>query len=247
MKMSGSRNKHGVSEMLSARTKFDATLQLLVDKRDEGHLSSEGEGGISQADILSDSSPISSPTKRSLLNKGSRKRKRRDDQDSGQSGMYHHTYVMKLFDRSVDLAQFDQDTALYPIARAWLKNQPHKRDLGPRERTPTPEPDPAVSASEDEETENIPNIYKLPSPIKPDPDGYQDLRIPPLIPQQDEHLDINYDPDQAPPPEQLLLNHMDRWKQIRNSWKDSSRIAEMRCADSMNLLRDVFENQLKEG
>lgn len=37
---------------------------------------------------------------------------------------FHHTYVMKLFDRSVDLAQFEEDTPLYPICRAWMANQP---------------------------------------------------------------------------------------------------------------------------
>ena len=47
---------------------------------------------------------------------------------------------MKLFDRSVDLAQFEQSTPLYPICRAWMQNQPHNRNLGTRERTPSPEP-----------------------------------------------------------------------------------------------------------
>lgn len=37
---------------------------------------------------------------------------------------YHHTYVMKLYDRSVDLARFEEDTPLYPICRAWMVNQP---------------------------------------------------------------------------------------------------------------------------
>ena len=29
---------------------------------------------------------------------------------------------MKLFDRSVDLAQFSHDTPLYPVCRAWIRN-----------------------------------------------------------------------------------------------------------------------------
>jgi len=29
---------------------------------------------------------------------------------------------MKLFDRSVDLAQFSYDTPLYPVCRAWIRN-----------------------------------------------------------------------------------------------------------------------------
>lgn len=50
---------------------------------------------------------------------GSRKRK-----NDNMPTPYHHTYVMKLFDRSVDLARFEEDTPLYPICRAWMQNQP---------------------------------------------------------------------------------------------------------------------------
>lgn len=37
---------------------------------------------------------------------------------------YHHTYVMKLFDRSVDLGQFQEEMPLYPICRAWVVSHP---------------------------------------------------------------------------------------------------------------------------
>lgn len=36
----------------------------------------------------------------------------------------YQSYFMKLFDRSVDLAQFDVNTPLYPICRAWIQNKP---------------------------------------------------------------------------------------------------------------------------
>ena len=48
---------------------------------------------------------------------------------------------MKLFDRSVDLAQFSETTPLYPVCRAWMKNQPLNRNLGITERIPTPKPE----------------------------------------------------------------------------------------------------------
>ncbi len=50
---------------------------------------------------------------------------------------------MKLFDRSVDLAQFTETTPLYPICRAWMRNQPHNKNLAPgetRSRSPSPQP-----------------------------------------------------------------------------------------------------------
>lgn len=56
---------------------------------------------------------------------------------------------MKLFDRSVDLAQFDEDSPLYPICRAWIRNQPGTRGLTMGQRTPSP--DPEVSSSQDDE------------------------------------------------------------------------------------------------
>ena len=45
------------------------------------------------------------------------------------------TYVMKLFDRSVDLAQFDESSPLYPICRAWMKNHPHSRGVASDEHS----------------------------------------------------------------------------------------------------------------
>lgn len=33
------------------------------------------------------------------------------------------SYVMKLFDRAVDLTPFTEQTPLYPICRAWINNQ----------------------------------------------------------------------------------------------------------------------------
>lgn len=36
-------------------------------------------------------------------------------------------YIIKLFDRSVDLAQFNTSTPLYPICRAWMRNNPTVR------------------------------------------------------------------------------------------------------------------------
>lgn len=38
------------------------------------------------------------------------------------------SYIIKLFDRSVDLAQFNTSTPLYPICRAWMRNNPSVRE-----------------------------------------------------------------------------------------------------------------------
>lgn len=226
----------GVAEVTSARSRLDATLQLMVDKKDEGHLSSDEENSQSEL-ATSIPSPAVSPSKRAS-NRAARKRKRKDDFDYSD-GQVHHQYIMKLFDRSVDLAQFDEDSPLYPICRSWLKNRPYNREN--QDKSPEPE------SHSDEETDGIPNVYKMPEPIKQDPDDVRDYRIPEILPQTDEPLDINADPEMAPLPEQLLIGHMSRWKEVRTRWRDAGFQNESRFADSMNLIREIFENQMKEG
>lgn len=41
----------------------------------------------------------------------------------------NHSFIMKLFDRSVDLAKYNENTALYPICRAWMINQPRSTSI----------------------------------------------------------------------------------------------------------------------
>ena len=35
-------------------------------------------------------------------------------------------FIIKLFDRSVDLTKFNEDMPLYPICRSWMNNNPLK-------------------------------------------------------------------------------------------------------------------------
>lgn len=53
------------------------------------------------------------------------------------------SYIIKLFDRSVDLAQFNTSTPLYPICRAWMRNNPSVRE-------PAASPSPPHSMAEEE-------------------------------------------------------------------------------------------------
>ena len=50
---------------------------------------------------------------------------KRHKTSNGEPMKTQPAFVMKLFDRGVDLAQFDDSTPLYPICRAWIQNKPH--------------------------------------------------------------------------------------------------------------------------
>uniref|UniRef100_A0A8C1WPL5 Lin-37 DREAM MuvB core complex component n=1 Tax=Cyprinus carpio TaxID=7962 RepID=A0A8C1WPL5_CYPCA len=110
------------------------------------------------------------------MNSTNKKRKEMDDRlaDTNQDA-----YIIKLFDRSVDLAQFSTTTPLYPICRAWMRNNPSMQ-----ERT---KPSPPHSSGEDEMTDMLngkgQNVYRLPPPVSC-PVGAAgepvNLRIPPV-------------------------------------------------------------------
>ena len=84
------------------------------------------------------------------------------------------------------MAQFPDHTPLYPVCRAWMKNDPHNTNMAPRLRTPTPEPrdEPMANGNKEDDansddlndemkqiekhvqeiTQKDPDIYKLPAP-----------------------------------------------------------------------------------
>lgn len=60
------------------------------------------------------------------------------------------SYIMKLFDRSVNLAKFTEDTPLYELCRSWMQNAP--RLLTPKVEKDSEDPAPA-EADEGDVTE----------------------------------------------------------------------------------------------
>lgn len=247
-------------EVGSARDRFSGALSSAVVKVESVKADGESQSyflGTPVKRHLSLDSPWSSPTKSPRSNR--RRRKKEIPQDSA----FHHTFVMKLFDRSLDLAQFPSDTSLYPVCRAWMKNQPHNTNMAPRIRTPTPEPttddnDPDSKSNDekndDDSTENVedepeqkrPKIYRLPpcTPLPIDDDGEEmKLRIPgPLSVQKSENLDISQAMNDPPPVNLLLNEHMERWTMVRKRWKEAYAVNEERYSDSLDLLKTMFQN-----
>ena len=122
----------------TARDLLSGALQEAIRKDEDEEPQSEAE---------SLASSLSSPLKRHPGANGSpfcsptkvvRKRKRKAE-DPGRA--FHHTFVMKLFDRSVDLAQFGgtSNYPLYPVCRAWMRNEPSNTSQAPTARSPSPQ------------------------------------------------------------------------------------------------------------
>ncbi|XP_058832740.1 protein lin-37 homolog [Topomyia yanbarensis] len=55
------------------------------------------------------------------------KRAKMEYMSAGIRHQHSSSFIMKLFDRSVDLARFEPESSLYPVCRAWMRNQPRAR------------------------------------------------------------------------------------------------------------------------
>ncbi|XP_075046853.1 protein lin-37 homolog [Mixophyes fleayi] len=228
-------------EAASARNRLDAVLQELLDKSDVDREQMEDEAGKASTDPhCKDSSPSAAGKRPSVRLSHHRRKKRKEEDGIHEAGLPKtNTFVIRLFDRSVDLAQFSEDTPLYPVCRAWLHNTPGAKVT---ERPPTPQP------SEEGEVVNgsSQNLYHLPPP-SPCPvteaGDPVNLRIPSPLPREDEPLNINTPAEQTPSMSNLIYQNMDRWKKIRQRWKDASYRNQQRYAQSVKILKEMYERQ----
>ncbi|XP_056641472.1 protein lin-37 homolog [Diorhabda carinulata] len=152
---------------------------------------------------------------------------------------YHHTYVMKLFDRSVDLARFEEDTPLYPICRAWMQNQPRNPQSIVKRRLSSPEP-----ANNSWNENSLSEINRLPSPHT-----QFVSRIPSPLPEQEQNKDnINLDYDEYIPSKHTLMQeHMKRWMNVKKKWIQTAFNNENRYLQSTNILKAIYNKAQEES
>jgi len=142
-------------EVSSARDRLSGALSFAADRLDREEFAAHGVFGSPSKRLHSLDVELGSPTK------SPRPARRRRKKEAPAASAYHHTFVMKLFDRSVDLAQFNQNTSLYPVCRAWMINDPNNTNMAPRQRTPTPEPaQPAQPANDKGDKDSESGIEK---------------------------------------------------------------------------------------
>nr|XP_023844480.1 protein lin-37 homolog isoform X2 [Salvelinus alpinus] len=233
-----------------ARSRLDAVLQGLVEKSDSESLGdgkccllfyreqNEDETKMAEESLSKDVSP-SSAGKRQLSRFPQHRRKKRKEMDDSLTESNQHkqnAYIIKLFDRSVDLAQYTTSTPLYPICRAWMRNNP-----AVRERAASPSPPHSMGEEEAADMLNGKgqNVYRLPPPtscpLNPSGDPVN-LRIPPT-----EKPIVSKSTDTALVSGPLIYNHIERWKKIRQKWKEASNKNQLRYSESIKILKEMKE------
>ncbi|XP_060131693.1 protein lin-37 homolog isoform X1 [Zootoca vivipara] len=236
-------------EAANARNRLDAVLQCLLEKSEVDREQMEEDSGKTPSDVLSkDSSPTATGKRPSSRFSHHRRKKRKETDDGLTEGgqQKQNTYVIKLFDRSVDLAQFSESTPLYPICRAWMRNSPMVRE---QERSPSPNL--PVLLEDEEGAEGLngksQDVYKLPPPVPCHADAAGEpvnLRIPsPLEPEDKAKVAADTASDAVPSMSSLIHKNMERWKKIRQRWKEGSHKNQLRYSESMKILKEMYERQ----
>ncbi|CAM9280243.1 unnamed protein product, partial [Lampetra planeri] len=195
------------SEGAVARSRLDAVLKGLVEKSERSKMRVDtGKPSVDSINKLVAQGLI--PSTRFPQHR----RKKRKEMDEGIPESNQHkqnAYIIKLFDRSVDLAQFNTNTPLYPICRAWMRNNPSVRE-------PAASPSPAHSMVEEEVgperciskmCSDSPPPTRCPSSTSGEP---VNLRVP-----QTEKPCVSKSTDSIPVSGSFLCDHMERWKKIR--------------------------------
>ncbi|XP_077383082.1 protein lin-37 homolog isoform X1 [Festucalex cinctus] len=224
-------------EAAAARNRLDSILKGLVEKSENEREQNESENKLSAESINKDLSPLSAG-KRPSARFPQHRRKRRKEMDESITESNTHrqnAYIIKLFDRSVDLAQFNASTPLYPICRAWMRNNPSVRE--PSEESPR---SPQVML-EEEVTDMINGkeqiVYRLPpptaSPISPSGEPVN-LRIPPI-----DKTTVKKVTEFTPASGSFICDHMERWKKIRQKWKECSNKNQLRYSESIKILKEM--------
>ncbi|EDW48578.1 protein lin-37 homolog [Drosophila sechellia] len=126
------------------------------------------------------------------------------------------TYVMRLFERSLDLSKYRDKTPLYPICRAWMANQPKNPAVGAFQTddsfTATKREDNGEEILSQIKSGEIKMINQLPQAKATDL---------PIIPPRLEFSQEDKKREKAlqgASTYDLMFSNMNRWKKVRGHW-----------------------------
>lgn len=225
-----------VADISHARLKLDDLLNEIVDKN-EDCLSTDDE---SRRPRVSTSSTVTVAKRPYNVGKAPRKKKKKDTMVEEVGDSQRASYVIKLFDREIDLARFEADASLYGMAREWMKNKPHSGSTEPAETQVRP--DITIQGESETQTESEENkeqfVYELPKPVK-----FEEACYPRPLPPALKTALVEDIIDTESDIEELRKTNMFRWRKVRNRWKQHSLAQQRRYLDSLVILKKIFATQ----
>ena len=239
------KDELGDSDVLVARDRLKGALRELLQHSDTGSSAESSEESSAQ-DYKHQTKKLDNMYRTKSLGFQQPRKVRRRRQVQMDTA-FHHTYVMKLFDRSVDLAQFQEDTPLYPICRAWMANQPRNPNIVPKVRSPSPEIVNEINVSNNilDANGEVRDVHYLPPPL-PCEEAIPRNRIPSPIPRDKEELNLDYDGQPLKSRETLMREHRVHWNAVRKKWHQQAHKNEQRFVHSANMLNTIFKRAQSE-
>lgn len=148
------------------------------------------------------------------------------------------TYITKLFDRSIDLTRYNEDSPLYPICREWIYDKPNRKNKSKKIKA-APLRKEHLSLLDKIKNGEITEINDLPAIKKDDV-----TRIPELTEEQKkvdkEKIKLDYDLDNPPIKiADLLTEHRQRWTKIRKQWTNQSQVYDEKFKASLSVLEEI--------
>lgn len=149
------------------------------------------------------------------------------------------SYVMKLFDRSVDLAKFSQNDPLYPICRDWMRNQPRAKLVKQEEEEKPPR------RSVPEILTMVRNGIAAEIRFLPPPAIRDITKTPDLMEFQREcdkkNINLKYDLDHPPVSrEALMRRNLSRWRVVRQHHQVHNRDFDNQYFESFEILDGIY-------
>ncbi|XP_018788104.1 PREDICTED: protein lin-37 homolog [Bactrocera latifrons] len=184
------------------------------------------------------------------------KRRKREERESESLGIENdksssvqptqkiqaESFVMKLFDRSLDLSKYTEQTALYPICRAWMANQPRNPNIRSyrdrRSPSPVERKSNAAEILEQLQRGEIRNVKSMPAPKRTDLP-----KIPVLsrdVSSTKEIDDVVFGSKNLSKDE-LLDNHLMKWKTLKSSWLKQNSNYQKRYEINHLILQQLFK------
>ncbi|CAH8596727.1 unnamed protein product [Schistosoma rodhaini] len=167
------------TELSYARDKLDSLLQILKEDPAKTKTSTKYKDDMASRRDSSEKEKFRSPFYKVSPNDIKRKKRR---VPSEEEETYKESFVIKVFERSVDFGQFSENAPLYPMARSWIRNL-NQGDSSSWNDVPNVDDD-------QENSDQLPDChYTLPKPN----DGLtdNDIRIPPPLPPDGQPFLIN--------------------------------------------------------
>lgn len=160
-----------------------------------------------------------------------------------QDQQMHESFIMKLFDRSLDLSKYDETTSLYPICRAWMENTPRSPTIKSYRirRSPSPVVRKNIGKEVLEELcgGNLNKITAMPEPLKTTL-----TRIPSNL------FDEKYQEERkktelslkGASKQQLLSVHKQKWKKVRQNWQShTKKYYELKYKLNFNIINELYK------